>query len=179
LKRAGLRSEEYENRIVRAVTIRKIPRTETPGMVIEESEAGREISLPLWAARELVEASLAKLVDEGLTSDEWTQIHFRERLNPTGPIAPLPEGFFQRAYTALSSSAREAAKDPARREQFNRVLARYRDILESRMSKVIRLASAEAPQPPKGLQPEESQLYEEIQRTISDWRTGMRGMGEV
>jgi len=178
LKMAGSRSEEYENRIVRAVTIRRMPRTETPGMVIEESEAGREISLPLWAARELVDASLVKLVDEGLTADEWTQTHFRERLNPTGPPAALPEGFFLRAYISLSSSAREAASDPARREQFNRVLARYRDILESRIGKMIRLASAEAPQPPRGLQPEEAQLYEEVQRIISSWRAEMRGMGE-
>jgi hypothetical protein len=178
LKRAGSGSDEYENRIVRVVTIRKIPKTETPGIVIEESEAGKELILPLWAARELADAGLVKLVDEGLTADEWTQIHFRERLNPTGPLAPLPEGFFQRAYTSLSSSAREAAKDPARREQLNRVLARYRDILESRVGKIIRLASAEAPQTPKGLQPEEAQLYEDVQRTISGWRAEMRRVGE-
>jgi DNA replication initiation complex subunit (GINS family) len=58
------------------------------------------------------------------------------------------------------------------------VLARYRDILESRVGKIIRLASAEAPQPPKGLQPEEAQLYEEAQRTISGWRAEMRRVGE-
>jgi len=178
LKRAGSGSEEYENRIVRVVTIRKIPKTETPGIVIEESEKGKELSIPLWIARELADADLVKLVDEGLTTDEWIQIHFRERLNPTGPLMPLPEGFFQRAYTSLSSSAREAMKEPARREQLNRVLARYRDILESRVGKIIRLASTEATQPPKGIQPEEIRLYEDVQRTISSWRAEMRRVGE-
>jgi DNA replication initiation complex subunit (GINS family) len=50
----------------------------------------------------------------------------------------------------------------------------YRDILESRISKIVRLASAEAVVKPSTLQPEESVLYSELHSIISSWREEMR-----
>ena len=56
--------------------------------------------------------------------------------------------------------------------------ARYRDILESRISKINRLASVEAVSPPRVLTKEEYDLYYNIQQIIKTWRGKMQKIGE-
>ncbi len=169
---------EFDNVPVRALATRKIPRIETAGMVIEETQAGREVMTPLWVAWELVEAGLARIVDEGITNEEWTQIHFRERLSPAGPLSQLPNRFYSRAYMSLKQESKRAGGDPVRQAYLSRVRGWFRDVLESRISRVVRLASAEASAPTRALQPEESLLYEELRSKVSSWRREMRGLGE-
>ena len=54
----------------------------------------------------------------------------------------------------------------------------YRDILESRIGKIVRLASAEAAADRRQLQPEEGTLYKDLHAIISSWREEMRELGE-
>jgi hypothetical protein len=167
---------EYENTPLKLVSNRRIQRTETPGYTIENIEERREFSAPFWIAKLLVETGFAHIEDDGVSPDEWTQIHFKERFNPGGPPVALPKDFFARAYISLLQSAKEVEKDPSKNEQFNRLQARFRDILESRIGKITRLASAES-SPQQGVfQPEELRLYDELQNTISTWRANMRRM---
>jgi hypothetical protein len=170
-------SIDYENTPVRLVSLRKIQRIETPGYALEEVDERREFTAPFWVGRVLVDAGLARLGEEWVTGDEWTQIHFKERFNPGGPPAPLPKGFYPRVYLSLNQLAKEAAGDQTRVDQLNRLKARFRDILESRIGKITRLASSESAPQPGVFQPEEQRLYEEVQELISSWRRDMRGLG--
>ena len=169
---------EFENTPVRLVAVRKIPRVETPGLLIKETEAGRELTVGLWVAWELIEAGLARLADDGIGGEEWTQIHYRERFQPSNKLSPLPERFYPRAYLTLSRSTREASGDLNRMESLSRLRGRYRDILESRIAKIVRLASLEAIAQSRALQPEEAELYNDLRSAISGWRREMR-MEEV
>jgi DNA replication initiation complex subunit (GINS family) len=54
---------------------------------------------------------------------------------------------------------------------------RYRDIVESRIAKITRLASAEAKADSRNLQPEEAALYDELHKIIERWRSEMRELG--
>jgi len=168
---------EYENTPTKVVAIRKVPKIETPGITIDEVEERREFVLPYWLAKILVDAGLAKLVDEGVTNDEWTQVHFKERFNPTGPLTVLPATFYSRAYVSLDQTSKNIEENKAKQDQLNRIQARYRDILESRIGKLVRMAAAEASSTPKTLQPEEIRLYEELESLIKDWREEMRKLG--
>lgn len=170
-------SLEYENTPLKLVSTRRIPRTETPGYTIENIEERREFSAPFWIAKLLVETGYAHMEDDGVSADEWTQIHFKERFNPGGPPVPLPKDFYARAYISLLQAAKEAEKDSSKTEQLNRLRARFRDVLESRLGKITRLASAESPPQSGVFQPEELRLYEELQNIISSWRASMRKMG--
>jgi hypothetical protein len=76
---------EFENTPVRLVAVHKIPRVETPGLLIKETEASREFTVSLWVAWELIEAGLARLADDGIGGEEWTQIHYRERFQQALP----------------------------------------------------------------------------------------------
>ncbi len=168
---------EFENMPVRLMATRKIPRIETAGLVIEEVEAGRDLTVNLWIAWELIEAGLARLAEEGVSGEEWTQIHYRERFQPLGRPLPLPDKFYSKAYLAFKQTLKRSIGDPTRQEGLNRVKGWYRDILESRISKVMRLASAEVIAQTKSLQPEEAALYTELRELVSSWRKKMRELG--
>jgi len=165
---------EFENMSVGLVATRNIPRIETSGILVEETEAGGQLTATLWIARELVEAGLARFADDGVSGEEWTQIHYRELYQPHGRPSPLPEKFYQRAYLTFSRLAREAAGDEARMDQLDRLRGRFRDIMEARIGKVARMASAEVAAASGALQPEEAALYGALHGLISSWRGEMR-----
>ena len=165
---------EFENMPVRLVATRNIPRIETSGILIEETEAGRELTVNLWIAWELVEAGLARFADDGVSNEEWTQVHYRERFQPLGRPSPLPERFYPRAYLTFSRLRKEAGGDATRLEHLDRLRGMFRDILECRIGKVVRLATAEAAASSRALQPEEVALYGELHTLVSSWRRGMK-----
>ena len=160
---------EYENTPAMVIATRKIPLIETAGITIKEAQEGREFTVPYWVARVLQEAGLVRFSEEAITMEEWTQIHFKERLNPAGPISGLAERFYPRAHISLTQIPEE---------QLNRVRARYRDIVESRIGRVVRMASAEVQSPTRAFQREELELYEELSKLITMWRMDIRGLGE-
>jgi hypothetical protein len=166
----------FENVPVRLVASRNIPRMETAGILIEETEASKELIVSLWLAWELVEAGLARFADFGVSNDEWTQIHYRERFQPRGRLAPLPDRYYPRVYLTFKRLEREAGGDSARLEGLNRLRGMYRDILESRINRIVRLASAEAKVSSTALQPEEVPIYDELHGLVSSWRRKMRGV---
>jgi len=168
---------EFENMPVRIVATRRIPRMETAGIIIEETEANRELTVNLWIARELMEAGLARFADGGVGNEEWTQIHYRERFQPLGKPSPLPERFYPRAYLTFSRLAGEGGGDATRVDHLNRLRGMFRDITESRISRVVRLASAEAGAELGTFQPEEAALYGELHSLISSWRREIRRLG--
>ena len=166
-------SLNYENNIVRCKALRNIPDIETVGFKLEAIEENREFKTFYWVARELMRNGLIEYVDEVLDNNGWTQIHFKERINPAGPPSPLPEEFYSKAYQSFSS-----AEDSNNLTNLNRTRARYKDILESRINRITRLASAEADSPTRVLQSEELSLYDKVHRIVNEWRDIMREIGE-
>lgn len=171
-------SFEFENMTVNLVALRKVPEIETAGIRVKETEAGGNLAVKLWIAWELMEAGLARLADEVISNEEWTQVHYRERFQPLGRPTSLPDKFFSKIYLTFKQGIRRAAGDESRREGVNRTRGMYRDILESRIGKIVRLASAEAAADARRLQPEENTLYKDLHAIISSWREEMRELGE-
>ncbi|UCD45880.1 MAG: DNA replication complex GINS family protein [Candidatus Bathyarchaeota archaeon] len=167
---------EFENMPVRIVATRKIPEIKTPGLDVKGAEAGTELTVNLWVAWELIETGLARLSDGGVSDEEWTQIHFRERVQPLGQPTPLPKDFYPRVYITFKEAMRTAG-DEGRQAASGRMKGRYRDIVESRITKIMRLAGAEVKADSRGLQSEESVLYNELHNIIERWRSKMRELG--
>ena len=161
----------FENMPIMILATRNIPEIKTPGLTIKETQEGRDQTLPLWVAWELIKEGLAKLVDEGIKDDEWTQIHYRERFQPIGKLSALPDNFYMKVYLRFLED-RKAGKN------VERIKARFRDIVESRLGKLTRISSAEAELQGKTLQPEEEVIYDKLHMLISKWRQEMRGLGE-
>jgi hypothetical protein len=165
---------EYENTPVKLVALRKTPKIETPGITLDEVDERKEFTVPFWIAGILVESGLAKWGEEGLTTEEWTSTHFKERFNPGGAPGALPKDFYAKAYVSLRLAEKVAEGDQAKTEQINRLYARFREIVESRVGKVTRIATTESSPQPGILQSEEQALYEELEHTISNWRRNVR-----
>jgi 2,4-dienoyl-CoA reductase-like NADH-dependent reductase (Old Yellow Enzyme family) len=164
---------EYENNIVRCKATRNIPEIEMVGFKLNPVEENVEFNTLYWVARELARNGLVDYIDATLDNNEWTQIHFKERINPAGPPGPLPDDYYTKAYQSFTSS-----EDLDISTYLNRIRARYRDILESRINRITRLASAEADSPTRVLQPQEISLYDKVRKIVSKWRKDMRGIGE-
>lgn len=169
---------ELDSAPIKLVALKKIPRMELAGMTVEETEPNREMTTRLWIAWELVGSGLARFSDGALAAEEWTQIHYRERFQPLGQLSTLPEGFYARSFFTLSRLAREAGNDAGRLSHLNRIRGMFRDIVESRIGKIVRLSSAEAASPPKDLQEEETILFASLSTFISSWRGEVRKLGE-
>jgi hypothetical protein len=164
----------YDNYKVQCKAKKRIPRIETKGLALAEVPEGYEFETYFWVAEELVKSGYADYSDEALSSNEWTQVHFKERLNPAGPPNPMLEDFYARAYISF----RQVMDADEKNVSLNRMRARYRDVLESRIGRISRLASAESLSPIRALTPEETKLYEELHRVIAKWRAELREMGE-
>ena len=164
----------YETRQITCRAAKKIPAINTPGISISPIEEGREFITWFWAAKELVEAGLAEYSEDPLSQTEWTQVHFKERLNPAGPPGPLPDDFYAKAYQSFNLIKLD--KDKA--SNLSRMRARFKEILESRIGRIARMASAEADSPTSSLQKEEEQLYDMVHRLILAWREEQRELGE-
>jgi hypothetical protein len=170
---------EFENIPTRIIATRNIPELETPGILIKETKAGTELTISLWIAWILLEAGLVRLMDEGISNEEWTQIHYRERFQPATKLSPLPRSFYPRAYLTLSNKLKTALGDITRLESLNRLKGRFRDIIESRMGKIVRLATLEVTAESRALQPEELYLYKKLRTIISEWRREIRMEEEI
>jgi hypothetical protein len=164
---------EYENNIVRCKAARNIPEIETVGFKLNPVEENVEFNTFYWVARELTRNGLIDYIEATLDNNEWTQIHFKERINPAGPPGPLPDDYYSKAYQSFTSS-----EDLNISTYLNRMRARYRDILESRINRITRLASAEADSLTRVLQPQEISLYDKVHKIVSKWRKDMREIGE-
>lgn len=167
---------KFENTPVKIITDKKIERLETAGITINETEPNREVRVRLWLARELVAAGLARFSNGTFSAEELTQIHYRERFQPLGQLSPLPEEFYKKMYLTLSSLSAEYSTS-IRAELVNRLRGMFRDVLESRMVKILRLASSNTSPSSKELQPEEQVIYNELAKLISSWKSQMKRMG--
>ena len=165
---------KYENAEVKLRAVKKVPRIQTPGIEISEVQEGHEFVTPFWVAEELVEAGVAEYSEPALSQTEWTQVHFKERINPAGPPGRLPDDFYERAYQSFT----QARGDPDKAALLLRMKAWYREILESRIGRITRLASSEAVSSTSALSKDEADLYINVHRVVTAWRDRMRALGE-
>ena len=162
----------FENMPVRIVATRNIPEITTPGLTIKEIQQGRDQTLPLWVAWELIQNGLARLIEEGVKDDEWTQIHYRERFQPIGKLSALPDEFYMKVFLRFLEEKKKGD------QSYDRLRARFRDIIESRLGKITRISSADAEYQGKTLQPEEEALYKELHKLIEAWRKNIKEISE-
>ena len=163
----------YENATVFIRALQNIPKITTPGLQLNETPRDSELETYYWLARILVAEGLAEYIEEPMPSNEWTQVHFKERINPASPPGPLPDDFYARAFQSFMNSSGDEEKESV----MNRIRARFREILDSRIGRITRMAVSTADSPTSPLQREEIILYEEVHRIVSDWREKMRSIG--
>lgn len=171
---------DFENSPTRIIANRSLPETKLAGLNVGPFEEGNEYETYYWIALELEKSGIAHFrEDENMDAVKLNKIQWTERVQATGQVSKLPEDFYPRLRRYLSELERNAAKVPEKVLERERARHLTRDVVNSRLRKIVSIASAPAQteQILKNFTKEERYLYKRLYRLISEWRTNILERG--
>jgi len=164
----------FENSPVRIVANRSCPQIELAGLSVGPFEEGAEYEICHWIASELVKSGLAHFhAEDQLDVAKLGKIQWTERVQTAGQISKLPDGFYPQLRRCLVEMRDGVGNSPEKMREYERAGHLARDIVNSRLKKIVSIASASA-QSESGLRNlagEERLLYEKLFRVINQWKT--------
>jgi len=164
----------FENSRLKIVANRNCQEIKLAGLNVGPFEEGNEYEVQYWIARELVKSGIARFREEGmLDAAKLYKIQWKERVQTTRQISKLPEDFYPKLRRYLVELKQEIAKKPEKMREYEKVGQLTQDIINSRLKKMVSLASAPAQteQILRNFATEERFLYAEIYKLVSEWRT--------
>jgi len=163
----------FENSIVRITANRNFPQIELAGLNVGPFEEGNEYEVHQWVAHELEKSGVAHFREEELLdSAKLFKIQWKERAQTAGQISKLSDDFYPKLRRYLAELREESVKAPEKMREYETVMHLTRDIVNSRLRKIVSLASAPS-QPEqiiKNLASEERFLYLQLSNLIHGWR---------
>jgi hypothetical protein len=164
----------FENSRLKIVANRNCQEIKLAGLNVGPFEEGNEYEVQYWIARELVKSGIARFREEEmLDAAKLYKIKWKELVQTTRQISKLPEDFYPKLRRYLVELKQEIAKKPEKMREYEKVGQLTQDIVNSRLKKIVSLASAPAQteQILRKFAREERFLYAEIYKLISEWRT--------
>ena len=163
----------FENLLVRIVADRNYPEIRLAGLSAGPFEEGNEYEVYYWIAQELAASGIAHFrEDDGLDATKLYKIQWKERVQIAGQISELTEDFYPKLRRYLAGIRAEIAKQPEKAQEYEKAKHLARDIVNSRLKKIIALSSgpAQTEQIQKKLTCEERFIYEQLGKIINDWK---------
>ena len=166
----------FENSLARIVANRNHPEIKLAGLTVGPLQEGNEYEVYHWIAQELVEAGIAHFREDDSLDGKLNKIHFTELIQVPRQISEIPEDFYSKLRRYLADMKKETTKQPIQPEKvedFEKAKQLARDIVNSRLRKIVALSSGtiQGDQVVRKLAPEEKLVYEQLSRIISQWRT--------
>jgi len=163
----------FENRPVKVIANRNEAKTELAGLKVGPFDEGREYEVRFWVAKELEKAGIVRFREEDMLDVvKLHKIHWKERVQPTNKVSPLPEDFYPKLRRYLTSLKRASANNPEKLKDHEKSVRISKDIVNCRVKKIVSLASS-LPLTSQALQSltvEERTLYHNLYKTINEWR---------
>jgi hypothetical protein len=163
----------FENRPLTVVANRNEAEIELAGLSVGPFEEGKEYEVRFWVAQELQRAGIVRFREEDtLDVVKLHKTHWKERVQPSNKVSPLPEEFYPRLRRYLVYLENASSNNSERMRDYEKSLRISRDVVNCRVKKIVSLASS----PPltaqrlQSLTPEERTLYHRLHRIISEWR---------
>jgi len=164
----------FENSSVKIIANRNCPEIKLGGLSVGPLEEGNEYEVCYWIAFELEKSGIAHFSqEEQVDAAKLNKIQWTERIQSPGQISSLPENFYPKVRRYLTKLKEEIAKEPEKIREYERVRQLAQDIVNSRLRKIISIASAPA-QTENSLRnfaEEEKFLYEKLFKLINQWKT--------
>lgn len=164
----------FENSLVKIIANRTYPEIKLGGQSVGPFEEGNEYEVYYWVALELEKFGIAHVrEEEQVDAAKLNKIQWTERIQSPGQISRLPESFYPEVRRYLTKLKAEIVRDPEKMREYERVRQLAQDIINSRLKKIISIASAPA-QTENALRnfaDEEKFLYEKLSKLISQWKT--------
>jgi hypothetical protein len=161
----------FENQRVRFIADRNYPEITLAGLSAGPFEEGNEYEANYWIAQEFVDSGIAHFrEDDCLDATKLYKILWKERVQIAGQISELTEDFYPKLRRYLASIKAEIVKKPERMREYEKVKHLALDIVNSRLKKIVALASgpAQTGQIQKKLTCEERFIYEQLGRIIKE-----------
>jgi hypothetical protein len=172
--RIGSLDFHFEHQPTKIVANRSCQEIKLAGLNVGPFEEGNEYEIYNWIASELEKSGIVHFRENGdLNIAKLNRLQWSERVQTVGQILRLPEDFYPRLRRYLTSLRKEAAKTPEKMLENEKARQLTRDILNSRLKKIVSIASAPAQteQTLKNLTGEERFLYDQLFTLINQWRT--------
>ncbi len=162
----------YENSLTTIVANRNFAELKLAGLNVGPFDEGNEYQVYYWIAKELEASGIAHLrEDDILDAAKLYKVQWKEGVQIPGMISELPEEFYPKLRRYLASSEAEA-NQPDKIQEYQKAKALARDIINSRLKKIVALssASAQTDQVLKKLTSEEKIIYDQLGKIISTWK---------
>lgn len=135
-------------------------------------EKGHEYRMTRWIAEKLKSEGILEIKDQQpITNTEVSKILWREVRSSVA--TKLSERFYPRLRNYLRLLRNQASKTgrPAAVREEEQATQNLRDLLNSRLQKILRLTQATNPPVTalEGLTPEERELYQQVREIIDSW----------
>jgi len=166
----------FENATVRIIANRNCPEIKLGGLTVGPFEEGNEYEVYYWVAIELQKAGIAHFrEEERLDAAKLNKIQWTERIQTPGQISKMPDDFYPKLRRCLEELKEEITRDPEKMREYERVRHLTQDIINSRLKKIVSIASAPAQTENtlRNLTSEEKFLYGQLYKLISRWKTGI------
>jgi hypothetical protein len=164
----------FENSLVRIIANRNCPEINLAGLIVGPFEEGNEYEVQFWIAQELEKTGIARFrEEEKLDGTRLHKIQWNERVQTAGQISKLQEDFYPKLRRYIAEVTEEAVKVPEKLQECEKIRHLTRDTVNSRLKKIVSLASAPFEQTEqflRNLAPEERFLYEKLHKLINEWR---------
>ena len=163
----------YMNSTVRIISNRNYAEIKLEGLTVGPFEEGNEYEVYNWIAVELEKAGVAhKREDDRFDASRLYKIQWKERAQIAGQITKPSDSFYPELRRCVADLARAHAQTPEKLREYERVMQLAQDIVNSRLKKIVVLATASTQTDHilKNLTEEERFLYERLARLIQGWR---------
>lgn len=171
----------YENSLVKIIANRNCPEIKLAGLNIGPFDEGNEYEVYFWVAKELASAGMVHFrEDDILDSTKLFKAQWKEGVQIPGQISELPEDFYPKLRRFLKDLKEQASKQTERYQEYDRARQLARDIVNSRLKKIVALSSgpSQSEQVLKKFTNEEKIIYEQLVKIISEWKTNILSNGE-
>jgi DNA replication factor GINS len=165
----------YENSMVKIIANRNCPEIKLAGLTVGPFDEGNEYEVYFWVAKELAQAGLVHFREDSiLDATQLFKAQWKEGVQIPGQISELPDDFYPKLRRFLKD-VKDQATQTQQSEKFqecDRVKQLSRDIVNSRLKKIVALAAAPAQsdQVLKKLTAEERIVYDQLVKIISEWK---------
>jgi hypothetical protein len=163
----------FENSLVKVIANGNYPKIELAGLTVGPFEEGNEYELYFWIAQQFVEQGIAHFREEdSLDAAKLYKVVWKERVQIAGQISELPEDFYPKLRRYLANIKEEIAKQPEKVQEYEKAKHLARDIVNSRLKKIVALSSgpAQTDQVLKKFTSEEKFIYQQLGTIINEWK---------
>lgn len=169
--------------MVKIVANRNCPEIKLAGLTVGPFDEGNEYEVYFWVAKELANSGIVHFrEDEVLDSTKLFKAQWKEGVQIPGQISELSDDFYPKLRRFIADIKMEATKqtESEKYQEYNRAKQLARDVVNSRLKKIVALASAPAQtdQVLKKLTSEERDIYEQLVKIISAWKAKILENGE-